>query len=110
MGNSDCSTYVEMPETCGAFDDMDWTANVICCACGGGMRGSQNEADEAENVATDLSAGVFNLGDQDLYVIYPTTEKSLDRPRYEFPLAGNNTKARDNDCTKVVGFQTQDTL
>ena len=53
---------------------------------------------------------MFTLGDQDLYIIYPTTEKSLDRPRYEFPLAGNNTKARDNDCTKVVGFQTQDTL
>ena len=39
MGNSDCSPYIEIPESCGAFDDMDWTANIICCACGGGMIG-----------------------------------------------------------------------
>ena len=56
------------------------------------------------NEVTDLSPGVFDLGDQDLFVIYPTTEKSLDRPRYEFPLPGNNTKSRHNDCTKIVGF------
>ena len=51
------------------------------------------------------------LGDQDLYVIYPTTEKSLNRPRYEFPLFGNNTKSRqNNDCSHVLGMEAQDTI
>ena len=110
-GNTDCNPYEELPNICGKFDNDEWTASVICCVCGGGMEGDDVPEEDGDlNAATDLSSGTFSLGDQDLYVIYPTTEKSLDRPRWEFPIARYNTKSRSNDCTKVVGFQAQDTI
>ena len=38
MGDADgdtCSGYYDAyPENCGGFDTADFTANVLCCACG----------------------------------------------------------------------------
>ena len=31
-----CEWYDEYPEECGAYDDEDFTAAEVCCACGGG--------------------------------------------------------------------------
>ena len=68
------------------------------------------------NTLTNLGTGEFQLGDQDLYVIYPTTEKalfdtySLRRANDEWPISGNNTKSRKNECTKILGLQSQDTI
>ena len=68
------------------------------------------------NAMTNLGTGEFQLRDQDLYVIYPTTEKalfdnlSLRRANDEWPISGNNTKSRKNECTKVLGLQPQDTI
>ena len=63
------------------------------------------------NSATNLATGMFTLGDQDLYVIYPTTEKAFfdvfafkSSGEAEWPIAGNNTKSRGNECTKVLGL------
>ena len=62
------------------------------------------------NTETNLATGMFELGDQDLYVIYPTTEKalfdnlSLRRANDEWPISGNNTKSRKNECTKILGL------
>ena len=51
------------------------------------------------------------MGDRDTYVIYPTTEKSLYRPGfYEAYTSTTNTKNRQFECTKVFGFDKQDTL
>lgn len=33
----DCdSWYVAFPDTCGSYDDADFTAADVCCVCGGG--------------------------------------------------------------------------
>ena len=32
----DCSYYTEYKEDCGQDDDVDFKANELCCACGGG--------------------------------------------------------------------------
>ena len=32
----DCAWYVKNPTRCGEFDDDDFSANIQCCACGGG--------------------------------------------------------------------------
>ena len=35
--NYDCSAYDDEPQYCGSgFDDVDFSANEMCCACGGG--------------------------------------------------------------------------
>ena len=62
------------------------------------------------NTLTNLGTGEFQLGDQDLYVIYPTTEKAFIDLNYfrftntEWPITGNNTKSRANECTKILGL------
>merc|ERR1712226_1119554 len=33
-----CAWYAEYPDSCGFFDDDDFAANTMCCACGGGNR------------------------------------------------------------------------
>ena len=35
-GNDSCSWYVMYPDSCGAYDDEDFTASSMCCACNGG--------------------------------------------------------------------------
>lgn len=62
------------------------------------------------NTETNLATGMFELGDQDLYVIYPTTEKDFIDFNFfrtgnaEWPITGNNTKSRANECTKILGL------
>ena len=44
-------------------------------------------------------------------MIYPTTEKSLDRPGFFVDThATDNLKNRQGDCTKVYGLDKQDKL
>ena len=35
-----CDYYDKYPNTCGSFDDSDFTATSLCCACGGGRTGT----------------------------------------------------------------------
>lgn len=32
----DCEWYAENPDSCGSYDDSDFTASIDCCACGRG--------------------------------------------------------------------------
>ena len=75
-GDGDCGAYETDPTTCGSFDNDDITVADLCCICGGGEGGTVVSV-TAENSVSDLDPTMFTLGDQDLYVIYPTTEKSL---------------------------------
>merc|ERR1712083_864029 len=39
--NDPCSGYTNTPSWCGtSYDDDDFVANTMCCACGGGSTGS----------------------------------------------------------------------
>ena len=39
-GDNCLSWYKDFPESCGDYDDEDFTANTMCCACGsGGTKG-----------------------------------------------------------------------
>lgn len=51
-GNDSCSWYVMYPDSCGSYDDLDFTAGSMCCACSGG-RPSTTALDESalEDVA-----------------------------------------------------------
>ena len=33
-----CEYYMDYPHTCGLFDDEDFDANAMCCACLGNFR------------------------------------------------------------------------
>ena len=116
-GNTDCTNYEADPDICGVYDIPQFNVGSICCICGGGDPSTSDPAsimvDSAvaeSNVATVLSTGMFDVGDQDLYVVYPTTEKALfdffaDRNGdIEWPISGNNTKSRVNECTKILGL------
>jgi hypothetical protein len=35
-GNDSCTWYDTSSHACGAYDDNDFTASSVCCACGGG--------------------------------------------------------------------------
>lgn len=39
-----CENYDEYPSDCGYYDDMDFSSNVMCCACGGGTTGEDGAA------------------------------------------------------------------
>ena len=116
-GNTDCTNYEADPDICGVYDIPQFNVGSICCICGGGLPSNEDPAsimvdsDVADsNTLTNLGTGEFQLGDQDLYVIYPTTEKalfdnySLRRANDEWPISGNNTKSRKNECTKILGL------
>ena len=116
-GNTDCTNYEADPDICGVYDIPQFNVGSICCICGGGDPSNSDPAsimvdsDVADsNTLTNLGTGEFQLGDQDLYVIYPTTEKalfdnySLRRANDEWPISGNNTKSRKNECTKILGL------
>ena len=121
-GNTECTDYEADPDLCGVYDlpagsGLFLSVGAICCICGGGVASTADPAsimvDSAvaeSNLATDLSTGMFTLGDQDLYVVYPTTEKALFDSfagrlgGIEWPIAGNNTKSRVNECTKILGL------
>ena len=90
-GTATCANYEDDPAACGAFDTItdDPTSNsyadMECCICGGGT-GSMITAFPATNTASNLDPDAmatppetFTVGDQDTYVIYPTTDKSLSR-------------------------------
>lgn len=109
-----CSWYEMNAQYCGNYDDDDFTAKTLCCICGGGNCGAGDPTViAATNVATTFATDgeIDDLGDSDTYVIYPTTEKSLYRSGFfaDFHSVGNN-KNRQGDCTKVFGFDKQDTL
>merc|ERR550539_1614533 len=36
LGGDGCDFYHDYPRECGDFDDFDFTATSLCCACGGG--------------------------------------------------------------------------
>ena len=122
--SADCSTYEGNPAACGAFDTIgddplsNSYADIECCICGGGS-GSMITTFTATNTASNLDPDAmamptpetFTIGDQDTYVIYPTTDKTLSRMWVEARVTSpGNTKARFNECTKVYGFAEQDTL
>lgn len=48
--NNGCDHYEGSPELCGTADDADFTAEDLCCECGGGVGGTCTEED---NGATD---------------------------------------------------------
>jgi hypothetical protein len=33
-----CAWYTEFPNSCGSYDDDDFSASTVCCACDGGRR------------------------------------------------------------------------
>ena len=35
-----CNAYEAVPADCGKFDDEDFTSNEMCCICGGGRLGN----------------------------------------------------------------------
>ena len=35
MGDNCVDWYDEYPEDCGKYDDNDFKAEIVCCACGG---------------------------------------------------------------------------
>ena len=39
-GHDGCTWYASAQHLCGSYDDADFSARVMCCACGGGSRGS----------------------------------------------------------------------
>ena len=44
----DCSYYDDSPEDCGTmYDDQDFQANAMCCACGGGDRSTVETTQES---------------------------------------------------------------
>ena len=112
-GNA-CLWYERFPEYCGNYDVADtFDAKTECCICGGGMTGGLVAVTFGSNNPTTFGADgeIENLGDQDTYVIYPTTEKSLDRPGFFVDThATDNLKNRQGDCTKVYGLDKQDKL
>ena len=113
-----CASYTNAAR-CGNYDDPGtFEAFDLCCLCGGGTAGATLAVTESAsgvpiNTPTtfDADGEIATLGDADTYVIYPTTEKSLYRPGF-YPAYNSNasTKNRQFDCTKVFGFDKQDTL
>ena len=90
-------------------------AGDLCCLCGGGAADTVEIFSwiSALNTATLFAAEgeIDMLGDRDTYVIYPTTEKSIDRPGFSVAYnSAGNLKNRENECTRVFGFDKQDTL
>lgn len=81
--NGESCTDMEMfPALCGAADDLtpmaESYADVGCCICGGGMAGGISTI-AGTNVVSDIGATPTpTFGDQDTYVIYPTTDSSID--------------------------------
>ena len=41
------------PVNCGSFDDDDFTANDMCCACGGGGRARYSAEPEIDDICPD---------------------------------------------------------
>ena len=35
-----CEHYEHNPSICGRYDDIDFTARLLCCGCGGGSTGT----------------------------------------------------------------------
>jgi len=44
---SGCVPYSDNPQLCGDFDDDDFTADQLCCACGGGEDNSSGSGEES---------------------------------------------------------------
>ena len=62
----------------------------------------------AENDSADFDVGMFTIGEPDLYVIYPTTEKDVQIDNFEpedDDIRGGD-KGMKNECTKVYGFES----
>ena len=36
----DCTYHTSHPSSCGQYDDKDFVASQMCCACGGGTTGN----------------------------------------------------------------------
>ena len=49
-----CDWYLSSPESCGTFDDSDFTADELCCACGGG-RGGHDFSSSDDDCYSDFS-------------------------------------------------------
>lgn len=55
-----CKTYHDSPSFCGYFDDSDFTAEIMCCACGGGK--------EQARESLRSRAGLLEFQNNDLHV------------------------------------------
>ena len=50
--NAEMHLNVEMQSSCGEFDDSDFTATSLCCACGGGKPGTLTLFSNRRNIIT----------------------------------------------------------
>ena len=88
--------------------DALWGGNTFKIAYdtdGAGTTGQATIA--AENAAADFSVGMFTIGEPDLYVIYPTTEKDVQIDNFDDDdeIRGGD-KGMNNECTKVYGLES----
>ena len=49
-----CTYYNHFPLDCGDFDDDDFVAGIVCCACSGGVAASASGTDKGVDTATVL--------------------------------------------------------
>ena len=54
-----CETYREFTTFCGSFDDDDFTAGVLCCACGGGSTYVPSTSPTLPPSGPDAKAGLI---------------------------------------------------
>ena len=54
--------YADAPARCGRFDDDDFTAKQMCCACGGGAYGPDEDKEPAWDLAAPLSVAATAEG------------------------------------------------
>ena len=62
-GSDSCSWYWNKASQCGNYDDHDFTASVMCCACGGG-RTTEEEISlpEPSNMCIDTQGDAYDAG------------------------------------------------
>lgn len=68
-GGDYCDWYWNNPDRCGAYDDNDFTASSLCCACGGGS------SNVTEAVCEDTNDGYLDGGNDgcDWYILNPSS-------------------------------------
>ena len=50
-----CNAYEAVPADCGKFDDEDFTSNEMCCICGGGRFGNNENMSQISTTTTNCS-------------------------------------------------------
>ena len=88
--------------------DALWGGNTFMISYDDGASNTVQATIAAENAAADFDVGMFTIGEPDLYVIYPTTEKDVQVS--EFDENDDDIrfgeKGMKNECTKVYGLES----